>query len=87
MINKDKTLTVGDLLKMLANGRVTVDMPIAVFHNTDDFEASCGVSNYMVGIVAVEIITFDDDSKGLTIYTGEPCADLSKACSAAEVFI
>lgn len=78
MINKDKTLTVGDLLKMLANGRVTVDMPVAIF-----LDHPC----CMVGITAVEIITFDDDSKGLTIYTGEPCADLSRACSAAEVFI
>jgi hypothetical protein len=77
MINKDKTLTVGDLLKMLADGRVTVDMPIAVFHRSPD----C-----MVGVVAVEIVTYDDGGKALTVYTGEPCASLNDIASSAEVY-
>lgn len=76
MINKDKTLTVGDLLKMLADGRVTVDMPVAVL---------CG--NSVTGIVAAEIVTFQDESKGFLVYTGQPCESVINIASSAEIFI
>lgn len=77
MMNNDKTITVSDLLKMLSDNRVTVDMPIAVFRTRPD----C-----LVGIVAVEIFTYEDGSKSLVVSTGEPCASLNGVESAAEVY-
>lgn len=77
MINKDKTITVAELLAILADGRISPDMPIAVYRSHPD----C-----LVGHVATEILTLADGSKLLTFYTGEPVASLSNIESAAEVF-
>lgn len=77
MINKDKTVTVAELLAILADGRITTDMPIMVY----DHEAGI-----MRGVNAFEIYTMKDGSKGLVFYSGAFCAALDDAESCSEVF-
>ncbi len=77
MVNKDKTFTVGELLKMLADGRITPEMPLAVW------DSNRGVVR---GVNALEIHSYKDGSKALTFFEGEPCADISNCVSSSEVF-
>ncbi len=76
-VNKDNTFTVGELLKMLADGRVTPDMPLAVW----DHEQGA-----VRGFNALEIHTYKDGSKALTFFEGAPCADIKDCESSSEVF-
>ena len=77
MIDKDKTLTVGTLLAMLADGRITRDTPIAIFNPGPDT---------LVGLIALELLTFDDGARAVTLYPGQPCAKLNDIVSSSEVF-
>lgn len=77
MVDKDNTVTVAMLLSMLADGRVSPDMPIAIWDNMD---AS------VRGVSAVEIHTYKDGSKVLSFFSGAPVADIKNSVSAAEVF-
>jgi len=77
MVNKDKTFTVAELLQMLADGRITPDMPLATW---DQGQGT------VRGFQALEIHTYADGSKALTFFEGEPCADIKHCVSAAEVF-
>lgn len=76
MINKANTFTVAELLKMLADGRVTPDMPITIFCDP----------NRMVGCSSTEIVTYKDGSKSLTFYPGKSCARVEDINTTAEVF-
>lgn len=78
MINKDNTVTVAELLAILANGRVTADMPITTF---SERETGC-----VRGIVAVELYTAKDGSKALVIHSGAVVAWTGDIESAGEVF-
>lgn len=77
MINKDRTVTVAELLAILADGRITPDMPIAIWDSA---------TGTIRGINAFEIHTFKDGSKALTFFDGAVCARIEDAVSAAEVF-
>jgi len=60
MVNKDNTLTVAWLLKAVADGRVTVDMPIGILLHGDD---------KLVGVCAAELYTYKDGQKVFVIHT------------------
>jgi hypothetical protein len=79
MVNKDNTITVGELMKMLADGRVTMDMSLATWKN--------GVDT-LQGVVSVEIQTYKDGSKVLCFFSdmGADVADIKDCVSTAEVF-
>lgn len=77
MINKDKTITVADLLKMLADGRVHNRMAVTVWDQEN------GVSR---GVQAVEIHTYEDGSQALSFFLGESCADVDQLSTSSEVF-
>jgi hypothetical protein len=76
MINKDKTLTVGMLISALKDGRLTTDMPIAIY----DAEGT------MRGINAFELQTMKDGTQGLTFFVGAYCASIADVASTSEVF-
>lgn len=78
MVNKNNTLTVADLLKMLADGQVTMDMPITIW---DSCEGT------VRGLNAVEIHTYKDGSKSLSIFEGAPCADIKDVLTTVEVYL
>jgi hypothetical protein len=81
MVNKDKTITVGDLLKMLADGRVTPDMPLGA--------VVCDGSKGAVpvrGIIACELYNYKDGSKAVALYASDPCGDTKDVESASELF-
>jgi len=79
MVNKDKTLTVADLMQMLTDGRITMAMPITMYdpnaHGT------------MRGLVAVEIHTFKDGSKTLAMFEGATCGDIKDIDTSTEVYL
>lgn len=77
MVNKDKTFTVAQLLQMLADGRITPDMPLVTWDNEQ---------GAVRGFSALEIHTYKDGTKALTFFEGEPCADIKYCVEAAEVF-
>ena len=77
MVNKDNTITVGELMKMLADGRVTMDMPLAIWDN---------VEGTVRGINATEIHFYKDGSKVLSFFSGAPVSDIKDCVSTAEVF-
>jgi hypothetical protein len=77
MINKDKTLTVGMLISALKDGRLTADMPIAIF--------DCGTGTIR-GINAFELHTHKDGSQALTFFDGAMIAEPETLVSTAEVF-
>lgn len=76
MINKDKTVTVAELMSALADGRITMDMPIAIY----DAEGA------IRGVNAFELQTMKDGAKCLTFFVGAPCASVSDVESTSEVF-
>lgn len=78
MINKDMTITVGDLLKLLADGRVTVDMPVTFWDSS---------SGTVRGIAALEIYTYRDGTKAITITDGASVADVKDAAYAGELYL
>lgn len=60
MVNKGNTLTVAHLLKALADGRITPDMPIGV--------VMCG--DYQVlGVVSYKLHTYKDGTVVFVAYT------------------
>lgn len=79
MVNKDNTITVALLLKMLADGRVTPDMPLAIWYNGDET---------VRGVCGVEIQTYKDGAKVLCFFSdmGANVADITDCQSSAEVF-
>lgn len=77
MINKDKTLTVAELLAILADGRITPDMPLSIYDNA---------TGTIRGIQAFEIHTHKDGSQSLSCFDGPAIADPATLVSAAEVF-
>ncbi len=77
MVNKDKTVTVAELLAILADGRISPDMPIAIWDNA---------SGTIRGVNAFEIQTFKDGSKALTFFDGAVCAEIKDVETTAEVF-
>lgn len=77
MVNKNNTVTVAELLAILADGRISLDMPIAIWDNA---------SGTIRGVNAFEIQTFTDGSKALTFFDGAVCAEIKNVESTAEVF-
>jgi hypothetical protein len=77
MINKDKTLTVGMLSKALKDGRLNVDMPIAIL--------DCGTDSIR-GVHAFEIHTHKDGSQSLTFCSDANVAVIETLVSTSEVF-
>ena len=77
MINKDNTVTVAELLAILADGRVRPDMPLATYDNA---------TGTIRGIAAFEIHTFKDGSQSLSFFDGVQIADPADLMNAAEVF-
>lgn len=77
MVNKDNTFTVAELLKMLTDGRITPEMPLAVWDSG---------GGMVRGLKALEIHSYKDGSKALTFFEGEPCADIVNCVSSSEVF-
>lgn len=77
MVNKDNTITVAELLSMLADGRVTPDMPLAIWDNAEES---------VRGVIAVEIHTYKDGSKVLSFFRGAPVSDIKDCTTCAEVF-
>ncbi len=77
MVNKDNTITVADLLAMLADGRVTPDMPLAIWDNAE---------GTVRGINATEIHFYKDGAKVLAFFSGAMVADIKDCVSTAEVF-
>jgi hypothetical protein len=77
MINRDETITIGTLLKMLADGRITADMPVTFYDN---------YSGTVHGIQAVEIHTYKDGSQAVNIFDGAQCAFIEDCVSTSEVF-
>ncbi len=78
MVNKDKTLTVAHLLGMLRDGRITPDLPIAMFSERE--------SAVVRGIDAFELYTCKDGSQVLVFFGGAVCADLKDVETTTEVF-
>ncbi len=76
MVNKNNTITVDTLLAMLKDGRITRDMPLAIWDNTQ------GVR----GINAVEIHTYKDGTQVLSFFSGASVADIQNCVSTSEVF-
>ena len=77
MIDKSKTLTVGELLAILADGRISPDMPIVIL----DEGLGC-----LRGVPAVEIITMKDGSRALTVAQYDTCGQTDDIESTSEVF-
>lgn len=77
MINKDKTMTVAELLAILADRRISPDMPLATYDNA---------TGTIRGIVAFEIHTHKDGSQSLSFFDGAQIADIATLVSTAEVF-
>lgn len=77
MVNKGNTVTVAELLAILADGRITPDMPIAIWDNA---------TGTIRGVNAFEIQTFKDGSKALTFFDGAVCAEVKNVETTAEVF-
>ncbi len=77
MINKDKTLTVAELVSAIADGRIRMDMPIAIL--------DCGTDSIR-GVNAFEIHTHKDGSQSLTFCAGANVAVIDTLVSTAEVF-
>lgn len=78
MINKDMTITVADLLKLLSDGRVTMDMPVTFWDSA---------SGTVRGIGTIEIFTYRDGTKALTINDGASVADVKDAEYAGELYL
>lgn len=78
MINRDNTFTVAELLKMLADGRVTPDMPLAVWRNDSD--------GNLRGFTGIEIQTYRGGEKILVFFDGDTVADVKCCLSSSEVF-
>ena len=79
MINKNKTLTVGHLLQMLADGRITVDTPVA-------FLTHSNTHSDIRGIVATELMFFKNGEKAVVFSSGDCCASTDEIVSTSEVF-
>jgi len=78
MVNKNNTLTVADLMKMLADGQVTIDMPITIW---DPYNET------VRGISVIEIHVYKNGSKAFSVFEGAPCADIKDVVSAAEIYL
>lgn len=79
MINKDKTLTVGNILQMLADGRITVDTPVA-------FLTYSNTHTDIRGVVATELVHFKNGEKAVVFSSGDCCASTDEIMSTSEVF-
>ncbi len=78
MVNRNNTITVECLLAMLKDGRITPDMPLAIWDNAEGM---------VRGVHAVEIHTYKDGTKVLSFFmASSPVADIKDCTTAAEVF-
>jgi hypothetical protein len=74
MVNKDNTITVAELMKMLADGRITPETPITFYEDNPR------------GFVALELHTYKDGSKALCFFSGIEVSDCSDIVGISEVF-
>lgn len=76
-MNKNATITLGDLRKILTDGRLSDDMPVSVY---SDFQ---GLNR---GVQAVEIHTLKDGSKAVSFFQSGTVYAPSEIEHASEVF-
>ena len=76
-MNKNATITLGDLRKILSDGRLTDDMPVTIY---SDFQ---GLNR---GGQAVEIHTLTDGSKAVSLFQRGTVYAVTDIDSAGEVF-
>lgn len=76
-MNKNATITIGDLRKILSDVRFTDDMPVTIY---SDFR---GINR---GVQAVEIHTLTDGSKAVSIFQRGIVYAVTDIESAGEVF-
>lgn len=76
-MNKNITITLGDLRKILTDGRLSDDMPVTVY---GDFQ---GLNR---GVQAVEIHTLKDGSKAVSLFQSGTVYAPDDIATAGEVF-
>jgi uncharacterized membrane protein YqgA involved in biofilm formation len=76
-MNKNATITLGTLRKLLADSRLSDDMPVAVYN---------GLVAHAKGIQAVEVHTMKDGAKAIAFCQGGVVCEVKDIEGAIEVF-